>query len=86
MKRVLLVLTVVLVMAAMVLASALPVFAQAAEPCEGTTPASPPQVGGSPAGTPPETPPGGTVREPPPPQSRGGAPFTGPYNQPSCTS
>ena len=79
MRRILLVLTVALVMAVMMLAMAMPVFAQAADPCEtGETPAALPLEGASPAFPPPDVPPGTSVREPPPPESRGGTPFTGP--------
>jgi hypothetical protein len=81
-RRFLLVLTVALVMAVMALAVAMPAFAQAADPCEtGTTPASPPDEGGSPAAPPPDLAPGTTVREPPPPESRGKTPFTGPTDR-----
>jgi hypothetical protein len=44
-RLILLVLSVALVMVVMALSMAMPVFAQAADPCEGTTPASPPDVG-----------------------------------------
>jgi hypothetical protein len=76
-RRTLLVLTVALVMAVMMLAMAMPVFAQAADPCEGMTPASPPDAGAAPTGVPPESPPGYIVREPrvQPPQAK--TPFTG---------
>ena len=84
MRRVLLVVTVAIVMAVMMLAMAMPAFARAANPCEGNTPASPPDEGGAPSLAPPETPPGGSVREPPPVQSRARSPFTGPTDRGSC--
>ncbi len=78
MKRVLLIVTVALVMAAMALVVAMPAFARA-NPCEtGDTPSSPPAEGAAPTSPTPESPPGYVVREPMihPPQAK--APFTGP--------
>ena len=80
MRRILLVLTVALVMSVM----AMPAFARA-NPCEtGATPASPPDAGAAPSSPTPDTAPGGTVRQPLPPQSRGVFPFTGPDEPGRC--
>jgi hypothetical protein len=81
-RRVLLVLMVALVMAVMAVTVAMPAFGQAADPCTtGETPASPPDVGGSPQAPPPEQPPGTTVRQPPPVESHGKGVFTGPFDR-----
>ncbi len=82
MRRILLVLTVALVMVALLWVMAMPVFAQAADPCTtGDTPSSPPDVGAAPSSPTPDTPPGGTVREPEPVQSLARPPFTGPTDR-----
>jgi hypothetical protein len=89
MRRMLLTVTVPLVMAVMMMAMAMPVFAQAADPCEtGSTPASPPDVGDrhtgffpTPSSPPPLTPPGYAAMEHPDAQTEhrlGRNPFTGP--------
>jgi hypothetical protein len=81
-KRVLLVLAVALVMAAVMLVMAMPVFAQAADPCTtGETPASLPAVGAAPTSPTPDIPPGAITRQPAPDTSRGTSPFTGPTDR-----
>lgn len=85
MKRVLLVLTVALVMAAMVVAMAMPAFVRAADPCKTRdTPSPPPDVGGADASPPPLTPPGygSRISKVRPFQAR--SPFTGPTEPGRC--
>ena len=88
MRHVLLLLTVALVMAAVAVVVAMPVFAQEMGPansCEtGDTPSSPPDVGGAPASPTPYNPPSALVRQPPLDQSHRHNPFTGPYDRGSC--
>ena len=80
MRRIMMVLTVALVMAAMALVVAMPAFSQGANPCEtGTTPASPPDRGAAPSSPTPDSPPGFTVRDPDAALTgQGRSPFTGP--------
>jgi hypothetical protein len=82
-RRVLLVLAVALVMAVMMLAMAMPVFAQAADPCTtGDTPSSPPDAGGAPSNPTPDSPPGYTVRNlDAGTHGQGRGPFTGPTDK-----
>ncbi len=85
MRRILLVLTVALVMAAMVLAMAMPAFGQAADPCTtGDTPSAPPDVGGTPISPTPETPPGYGVQDQKERPGESNSPFTGPNHPGRC--
>jgi len=81
-RRILLVVVVALVIAAMMLVMAMPAFGQAADPCAtGDTPSSPPNVGGAPTSSTPDSPPGYLIRNPGHAQGQGQSPFTGPTDR-----
>jgi hypothetical protein len=81
-RRMLLVLTVALIMLVMLVVMAMPVFAQAADPCAtGDTPSSPPEAGGAPTSPTPTVPPGYDARVDKERSGHAQSPFTGPTDR-----